>query len=252
MDTPPEKMHELQCDSSIDRRVSLLVSVRNGQEAKLALETQVDWIDLKNPADGPLGRPSSSVAREVGEILAKVDRRSVALGELRDVDVQIAQEFAAHFPVLKVGLSGLAGSDWPSAFGALQRQLSQRGAELVPVVYADWAECNAPPPLEVMEQARVQQCRFLLVDTFTKDGRHLLDHLSIDALAELTGQAHANGTRVILAGSLQLELLPVLLQLPIEAVGVRGAVCDGSRTGAISKSAVKAWVDQLCGAHRVV
>lgn len=126
----------------------LLISVRDVNEAAIVLAAGVNWIDLKEPLAGSLGQPTLEAATTVAALLADHPQRSVALGELRDLDDRMACELARLFPVLKVGLSGMAANStdqshsWQQRFELLANKLSQRGAQLIPVAYADYSLCE--------------------------------------------------------------------------------------------------------------
>ncbi len=228
-------------DPSIDfpSRTKLLISIRNTAEAALVRAAGVDWIDLKEPAAGALGRASLSEARSVAEFLREYALRSAALGELSELDDAVACEFASLFPFLKVGLAG-AGlhvpqhggeePNWKVQFEALSQKLRSKGADLIPVAYADWTICDAPSVQEVLQVARKLGAGYMLIDTFIKDGRRLLDWLGVDELRQVIDQGREFGCGVVLAGSLAEEDVEILQSLQAEALAVRGAVCESDRS----------------------
>ena len=61
-------------------RPRLLVSVRDADEAEEALAGGADWIDLKEPLDGPLGAVSTARAREVVQCVTGRAPTSAAAG----------------------------------------------------------------------------------------------------------------------------------------------------------------------------
>lgn len=229
-----------------DSAPQLLVSIRDAEEARMALEEGVHWIDLKEPARGALGTPPIETAFQVAQVLQNHSQRSVALGEFTELVEAHALQLAHHFPVLKIGLSGLRmGIRKP----ATRRRLFELadafrplGARLVPVIYADWQASDAPRPDEVFRIANELASEYILVDTFHKDGRCLLDHLSLGDLRQLISISQASGCRAILAGSLRFSQLEPLLLLPIAAIGVRGGVCDTGRDGPISRRKLQLWM----------
>ena len=215
----------------------LLVSIRDRQEAELVLQQGVDWIDLKEPKSGALGRPSLSLATSVHSVLSNHQSRSVALGELRQLmDSQAAYEEAIQvaelFPVAKVGMSNVVHENWQSALRKLQADIGCRNCQLVPVMYADGAENAAPNWTSLVQFLDAQQAKDrsldhrILIDTFAKDGRNLLDRLPIDSLRACMDDCRRRSTSLVLAGSLRAEHIQQLLNLGAEAIGVRGAVCE--------------------------
>ena len=253
-----ENLQQLSPKGVASRRPStqLLVSVKNCDEAQLAREMGVAWIDLKNPQAGSLGAPSLTMARQVANYLAEFPNRSVALGELVDLDWLLARQLAGLFPIAKVGLSRLlptpaetvavnafANPSWTQRFVELARQLAP--TQLVPVLYADHSQCAAPGPAEILGMARRISAPFVLIDTFIKDGRTLSSWLSTRQLADLVEAAESSGIGVVMAGSLSKADLPDLLPLCPRAIAVRGAVCDSHRTGRLDRSRLQAWVQLL-------
>ncbi|MEO8270180.1 MAG: (5-formylfuran-3-yl)methyl phosphate synthase [Aureliella sp.] len=249
----------------------LLVSIRNANEARMARTAGVDWIDLKNPDVGSLGAADEQTSAEVADQLCHFSDSegsasclsSAAVGELRDAPLAAARYLAKHFPLLKVGLSGLRErADWSTALVDFAGRLQSFGANLVPVIYADHELCSAPNPYQVIEAAA--QCnelmtslhsathrtimteaasQYLLVDTFTKDGRRLLDWIDLpelEAIIEIAAQA---GRHVVLAGSLARQDLPHLWSLPVIAIAVRGAVCAGDRRSEVCAQKLQQWVE---------
>ena len=248
---------------SLQTATKLLISVRNVQEAALVRDAGVDWIDLKEPQAGALGRSSLSEARAVAELLKDHPQRSAALGELVELDEQIAFDFAPLFPYLKVGLSrigsqDLAGSNWQVRFEWISSRLRSRGAELIPVAYADGLNCNAPSLQEVMQVTQRVGASHLLIDTFIKDGRSLLDWLSLDDLQRVIQTARAFNCGTVLAGSLKIANVAELLKLRPAALAVRGAVCQSSastdqkvtciqpRIAPIDPGKVEMWCSSVC------
>jgi len=257
----PAFVHAKSVQASFDHAQSLLVttklliSVRNTEEAAVVRRSGVDWIDLKEPRAGALGRPSLSEAVAVAELLKGHPQRSAALGELWDLDEQIAFDFAPLFPVLKVGLSRVGSGDlnepnWQSRFESLATKLRERGSELIPVAYADWSICGAPTVPEIQQVARQVGASHMLIDTFVKDSRGLLNWLSLDDLQQVIEAAREFNCGIVLAGSLKIADAPQLLMLHPAALAVRGAVCHSdvttaphvqSRTTSIDSSKVELW-----------
>jgi uncharacterized protein (UPF0264 family) len=223
----------------------LLVSVQNCEEAKLARKVGVDWIDLKNPAGGPLGAPHLDMALRVSQSLSGFSNTSVAAGELV---VHGTEELVTHlsqwFPYIKVGLSHCADNGcWQMQLISLSRSAERFGAKIIPVIYADYLECQAPPPCDVLQLADRLSAPYVLIDTYHKDGRRLLDCTTLDALQEHLAQCERIGCRLVLAGSLALSDLPQLSRLPVEAIGVRGAVCSTERDSQICERKLREWVE---------
>jgi uncharacterized protein (UPF0264 family) len=223
---------------------ALLVSVRNGREARSALAGGAGVIDVKEPARGALGAANPAVWREVAALVAARIPVSAALGELYDLErpddalTQLATQ-AGPLALAKVGLAGAAQHHaWIDKWRELRAALPAATA-LVAVAYADWQCCAAPDPWSVYDQCIGDGCRHLLIDTCDKSRGWLLDHLPLAVLSALVARARADGVTVVLAGSITRANLAKVLTAAPHYVGVRGAVCRGGRTGTIEAALVR-------------
>ncbi len=108
------------------------------------------------------------------------------------------------------------------------------GTVLVAAAYADARRvAHAPLAPELLPGvARAAGAGVCLLDTAVKDGRGLLDWLSLDELTSLVAEAHDAGLVVALAGALRAEDLPAVRATGADIAGVRSAACgDGRRSG---------------------
>jgi (5-formylfuran-3-yl)methyl phosphate synthase len=227
----------------------LLVSVRDAEEAELALAGGADLIDVKEPLRGALGPADPKVWRQIQQVVAGRRPTSAALGELLDDEVQQLARRAAGFSFAKIGLAGCHDADgwidrWFRATSALPGDVHP-----VPVAYADWPTARAPSPSVALALAALSPARLLLVDTFDKTHGTLLAHLPFDSLSELCEAAQAQGVRLVLAGSLDAAAIAELLPLGPAWFGVRGAACRASRAGTIDSALVKTLAGRI---HRGV
>ena len=114
---------------------------------------------------------------------------SVALGELRDGPAGLADSPLGQFGFAKIGLAGCrAWPNWLSLWQAWRAGLPA-GPVPVAVVYADWEAAGSPCPQEIVAAAGQVHCGAVLVDTFAKDGRNLLDYAAAIALDRLLADA---------------------------------------------------------------
>jgi len=230
----------------------VLVSVRNAEEARLLLASDVtEIVDLKEPLLGSLGCPGFSVAKEFSEQieifrnsrLAQLDAgalvTSIALGEVWECPVwpgasaDEAREVLKRFDFAKFGLSKKGNCEhgnwvdrWKAAFDQVPENVSR-----VAVAYADWERADSPPPTEVVKSAAEVTASVLLVDTFDK-GTGLVDLMSTSEIASLVEVGREAGLKVALAGSLTIEQA-ISLRMTCDIVAVRGAICGQDRKSAI-------------------
>jgi uncharacterized protein (UPF0264 family) len=226
----------------------LLVSVRDVEEARIAIEAGVDLVDLKEPNRGALGAVAMDVARDIVRLRdAAGDRRntvplSMALGELTDYfprDASLGDsDFAAasqsfDLPAgirfYKIGLAGCAQrKDWREQLEHFVRRTIRRSG-FVAVAYADHEAVAAPSFDEVLAEAMRLGARAVLIDTAVKDGRTLLDHWSRDALHDAIREICRSHLLSVVGGGLQAELIPDVARCHPDYVAVRGAACLGGR-----------------------
>src|SRR4051794_5815895 len=90
----------------------LLVSVRNKQEAALALAAGVDLIDIKEPRAGALGAADVRTIEDIVDLVNGRAPLSAALGELTQ-PLRLPARLARELRYLKLGLAGAARKpDW--------------------------------------------------------------------------------------------------------------------------------------------
>jgi dihydroneopterin aldolase len=211
----------------------LLASVSGADEAVTAFVHGADIIDLKDVATAALaGRPVAEVRAVVDAIAGRRPVSAVAgrPGMTPD-DMAAAATAVADAGVDYVKFAVLVG---PQAHDTVRRlaALATR-ARLVGVLFADMEYDETLVDL-------MAACGFfgLMIDTASKDGGGLLDHLDIATLARRVAAARAHGLIVGLAGSLEAPDIPRLLLLAPDILGFRGALCAGGRDGEIDPAAM--------------
>jgi uncharacterized protein (UPF0264 family) len=232
----------------------LLVSVRSASEATLAANHGAHLIDIKEPAQGSLGAASPEVWHEVLTALGRQDSSeqvpvSAAMGELCASECFTFAPHTAQLTFAKVGLANCRDDlHWPTRWREWRKSLAT-GTSAVAVIYADWQTCAAPAPRDVLEQLVLPgHCAAVLVDTYDKTRGSLLTHYPLSELQALAAQVRAAACRLVLAGSLTLDIVPALLALAPDYLAVRGAVCRAARTGHLDGALVREWTHALSGA----
>jgi uncharacterized protein (UPF0264 family) len=214
-------------------RPGLLVSVRNVAEARVAMESGVDLIDVKEPHRGALGACDRQTIIEIAAEVAGRVPVSVALGELRDLDATQQHLAMPGIRFAKFGLAGMRDfADWKRRLVDAWANLSEHVSP-VAVIYADADAARAPAVTEIVDVARASRCGAVLLDTFQKDGRNVLDHLSEAEIRALSQRLHKAEMLIVVGGSLDDETIPIIAQLGVDYVAVRGAACKHSRTSEI-------------------
>lgn len=230
----------------------LLVSVMNAAEASEAVENGADLIDVKDPRHGSLGASNPFIWNQVRKAVDGRVPLSAAHGELRENNVEELARYSDHLSFAKVGLKGCTNPptyDWPVKWHDWRSQLTGR-AKPVMVVYADWRDCGAPSPQEILNCVKGFRVPYVLVDTCDKNNGTIREHCSNEQLVRFIAAVHKLKAKVVLAGSLQLSDLTELLPMAPDYVAVRGAVCRGSRAGRLDGALVREWAQALSASRK--
>ena len=153
----------------------LLISVRNSREARDAIEGNADLIDVKEPSYGSLGQADPATIAEIAAVVGSRQPVSAAMGELANSSIVALPECLRY---VKWGLSGCAKqNNWWLQLAEHANAIRRASPHCQPVgvAYADYVRAGAPTPAEVFTRAASIGCPILLVDTFVKDGRQLLN-----------------------------------------------------------------------------
>ena len=221
--------------------VRLLVSVRDREEALLAAEAGVDFIDLKEPSAGALG---ALAPEQVATIVALLRARHPGLrisATVGDLSVQQADEIlrrvqgvaACGVDYVKVGLWPEPAE--PGLAHALVDALAACRARVVPVFVADEGV-----DLALVEHALLRGAfPALMIDTAEKRRGSLLQRVPLATLAAFVAAVRARGVLAGLAGSLRAEDSDALRALAPDFAGFRGAVTRGGREEALDPRLVR-------------
>jgi uncharacterized protein (UPF0264 family) len=216
----------------------LLVSVSNDSEARAALEGGADIVDAKDPRTGALGAVSLDVFRRIRASVGNAVPVSAALGEAADEAAieAMAREFAiAGAAFVKIGLAGISDT----ARARLLLAAAARGApkKVVAVTYADrQGELSFSRLLDVGSTVGASG---ILIDTCEKNGpglRHLIDAATLRAWISTASET---GLTVAVAGRLTIDDLDWVRDCGADIAGVRGAACEGGRTGRVTTARVR-------------
>ena len=224
----------------IGQRVpKLLVSVRCRQEADGALAGGADILDVKEPSAGSLGMAALADIAAIATIPSICSRQvslSVALGEVADwTSTKTIPTLPPQITFAKLGLSQLASRpDWRQDWMRVRAEFelnSLSAFQWVAVAYADFQDAESPSIAEILAAAIETKCAGLLIDTWTKDGRRLLDEIGIDQLGQVATHCHQFGLFFAIAGRLHREQLGVLTEIGPDIIAIRSAACrNANRT----------------------
>ena len=221
----------------------LLVSVRSASEAVEAVRGGASVIDVKEPTRGPLGRAEVATWRAVRAVVPARLPLSVALGELRDREIDLLAGDFEGVGFRKLGLSGF-GSDpqWRERWSDA-RASGPTGPGWVAVSYADWHSAGSPTPGAVLAEAIASRsetgsgCVGFLIDTWEKGCPSPLS--AAPEWSDLVESAREAGLLIALAGGLDLGEIGRLAPLRPDLFAVRGAACRGpGRLGRVDAALV--------------
>ncbi|UMY16571.1 hypothetical protein MMB17_18045 [Methylobacterium organophilum] len=231
----PQRSHPIA--SPLPAPVRLLVSVRDGAEARLAAAAGADLVDAKDPERGALGGLTPQAVRAIRAGLAPgIVTSAVAGDEGGQERGQACGQACGEDPVAAVAAMAETGVDWVKvAVGAAEgRPLAAMAAaapgRLIGVLFAEegLAEEGAAPA----QVARLAAAGFAgaMIDTRGKAGRRLGDLLSPAVLTAFVASCRAHRLMSGLAGSLAVADIPALAALRPDYLGFRGGLCrEGDR-----------------------
>ena len=231
----------------------LLVSVLSGHEADAALAGGADIIDAKNPASGPLGAVSIPVLLDICRVTPAAHLVTAALGDAEDEATieGMARAYASTGAgLVKVGFAGTSSIERAvsllsaAVLGAAAGSADRCG--VVAVAYADAQVVGSLDPDALTEAAVRAGARGVLLDTADKHGPGLRELVSQPELSAWIASAHEAGLLVAVAGRLQAGDLRFVRDAGADIAGVRGAACEGGRTGRVTTERVRA-LQILCG-----
>jgi (5-formylfuran-3-yl)methyl phosphate synthase len=213
----------------------MLASVSDAVEAGIALIEGADIIDLKDPAQAPLGALDDAIVRAVVAAVAGRRPVSAVTGNLK---MQPAPIVAAAEKLGAAGVDYVKIGFFPSeatqaSIDALRPVAAK--VNLVAVLFADLAHDFAQ--LQALSAAGFKGA---MLDTANKGKLRLIDHIDIAGLKTFVDLCHDAKLTAGLAGSLEPPDIARLLPLGPNVLGFRAALCAGhKRTQHIDATQVK-------------
>jgi len=225
--------------------VKILVSVVDYEEARQLVDLDVDIVDVKNPSVGSLAAPELSKLVEVVKVVDGIREVSVALGDVKAWSPLLA--YAAYAAAslgvnyVKVGVEAGSVEDALRISRSVVEGVKRSGADVKVVVvgYADYSKIGSVEPLKIVDVAKAAGADGVMIDTRIKNGSKSLDLLGLEYLRKFVEKAHSSELFAALAGSLGISDVCTATVLGFDVVGFRGAVCEGGRTGRVSRRRVE-------------
>lgn len=230
----------------------LLVSAASAEDAAAARDGGADLVDAKDPSAGALGAVTPPVFSQIVEAVGGARPVTAALGDPAsassvEADARMFADLGAA--LVKIGLSSATslGDARAVAAGAVRGATAGRsGTAVVLVAYADQPYARVSP-MALLDVASAAGAAGVLLDTADKRGPRLTELTTLAWLTEWAARAHRRSLSVALAGRLRAEDLSIVRRCGADVAGVRGAACEGGRSGRV----VAARVRDLCSVCRI-
>jgi (5-formylfuran-3-yl)methyl phosphate synthase len=210
----------------------LLASVRTPEEARRAIAGGADIIDLKEPAQGALGRLSDATIAAIRHEVAGQRPTSATIGDLPLAPAPVLEAVramaATGVDIVKLGIFPGEAAATVAALGSAARG----GIRLVAVLFADRA-----PNFSLVARCADAGFYGVMLDTADKAAGPLTRHLAEATLAQFISDARRHGLLAGLAGSLTAGDVPRLLPLGPDYLGFRSALTTGGRDAPLDAAA---------------
>jgi uncharacterized protein (UPF0264 family) len=198
----------------------MLASVRNWEEAQIALNANVDIIDLKQPNFGALG---ALEIETICDIVMKIDFRCPVSATIGDLPMQADTIFDAVQATVKTGVDFVKIGFFPSGnwlpVVEKLRPLTTK-YQLIAVLFAD-----QNPDIHFISALKNNGFVGVMLDTMNKERGNLTQIMPLDTIQTFVELAKKHGLICGLAGSLRAEDIAILLPLEANYLGFRGALC---------------------------
>ena len=211
----------------------LLASVRTPDEARRAVAGGADIIDLKEPAQGALGRLSDATIVAIRQEVAGRRPTSATIGDLPLAPAPVLDAVRGmavnRVDIVKLGMFAGDAAATISALGSAARD----GIRLVAVLFAD-----RTPDFSLVRRCAAAGFYGVMLDTADKAAGPLTRHLDESKLSQFIAEARRLRLLAGLAGSLSAHDVPRLLPLRPDYLGFRSALTTGGRDAPLDPAAV--------------
>ncbi|MHA1196015.1 MAG: (5-formylfuran-3-yl)methyl phosphate synthase, partial [Promethearchaeota archaeon] len=217
-------------------KIKLLISPKDLEEAKITINSKVDYIDCKNPKEGSLGANFPWIIKAMKNMIPPHSKQllSATIGDFPflpgSASLAALGAAMAGADIIKVGLKG--PKDVKQGIELMKAVVKgvkdyDNDIKIVAAGYADKIRLKSSPNfLEIPVIAAESGADIAMLDTCIKDGQGLFDFLTVSQLIDFKEMATEFGLEVALAGNLMLENLPNIKEISPDIIGVRSIVCE--------------------------
>ncbi|MBY9017421.1 MAG: (5-formylfuran-3-yl)methyl phosphate synthase [Candidatus Lokiarchaeota archaeon] len=216
--------------------MQLLVSPKNIEEARITVNSGVDYVDCKNPDEGSLGANFPWIINQMKELIpgGSPQKLSAAIGDFPYLpgSASLAALGAAisGADIIKVGLKGPKNvEEGVNLMKNVVKAVKNYNKDIKIVVagYADYKRIKTSPDfLSIPLIAAESGSDIAMLDTFVKDGKGLFDFLSVEQLMDFKKISKQANLDIALAGNLMKESISKIKKISPDIIGVRSIVCD--------------------------
>lgn len=213
----------------------ILASVNSLDEALLVLNTSVDIIDLKQPEHGALG---ALPIHTVKNIVQTINHRKLVSATIGDLPMQAEVVFKAVSTMAETGVDYIKIGFFPG--GKKQETITKlakinaRGHQLIAVLFAD-----KQADFSLIKSLKTAGFSGVMLDTMDKSNGSLSQIMTLSNIKNFVLTCKKYHLVCGLAGSLNIQDIPELLQLEVDYLGFRGALCKGqNRTAQLNMDAI--------------
>lgn len=240
------------------KKIKLLVSAFDLEEARACAEAGVDIIDIKNPAEGSLGANFpwviNGIIKEIGDEIKK--RRVKLSAATGDLDFAPGSASLAALALAEMGVdyikAGIKVNDMQKAEKLCMQikkaidygdynNYSTRKPLLVLASYADFYEIESISPIDLIEIAEKIEACGVMIDTYNKKSRkNIFDFLDEGYVKRFVKEANKRDLITALAGRLNFDAVERIKGFEKESmphiIGIRSLACsNGDRNKSIEK-----------------
>jgi len=209
----------------------LLATVISAREVAVVKDL-ADVIDVKDPAKGPLGPPTSQTVAEVKK-LAEGQPVSVALGDA-GADIKeklcLAEEMVfSGADILKISVSFVSPKDAVAILKMLRNKVPP-SVKIVSAAYSDDKKALITP-FDLPDISKRAGIDGILIDTCYKNGRSVFDSMSVADLGAVMEKARGLRLMTALAGSINISHIKLAKDIRPDFLGVRSAITKSGNRG---------------------
>jgi len=196
----------------------ILASIKNISEAKILINSEVDIIDLKDPANGALGKLENDNIKDIISFIGKKKLTSSTIGDLPNDEDLIAKNVnelsATEVDFIKIGVYE---NDY---INTLSKIVSCK--KLIAVFFAD----KFLPTKKEILILKNSGFSGVMIDTSDKKSGNLFNHISdIDVHNFILSAKNLNLLTGV-AGSINSSHINQIVKLNPNYMGFRGALCE--------------------------